>query len=280
MVVGIFLDSVVIISLRRSSQLRKKLCYFMILVLSCFDLAVVVVTHPFLIVSTIYFSLEEIGTIRETIRMIIFLNLYGLSVIALFTLNVERFLAIMCPFFHQASVTKGRLVCFEALLMAILVGLSSTYFIRKSIVHIIIAGFISSLLFLFVYSNYKLFVIAKEKRENETVDLFTTETSNVEENVKKRILNRKNISTCSLAVCCFFFCSVPQIAYFAFRLASDASLYDKQVFPFQLWSSTFASMNSTFNCLIFFWRNFSGSVFLILLFRRRGEPLPEILDMR
>ena len=48
---------------------------------------------------------------------------------------------------------------------------------------------------------------------------------------------------------------MPQIAYFAFRLASDASLYDKQVFSFQLWSSTFASMNSTFNCLIFFWRN-------------------------
>ena len=38
MISGIFLNSVVIISLRRSSQLRKKTCYFMILVLSCFDL--------------------------------------------------------------------------------------------------------------------------------------------------------------------------------------------------------------------------------------------------
>jgi hypothetical protein len=66
MVAGIFLNSVVIISLWISSQFRKKLCYFMILVLSCFDLAVTV----------------------------------------LFTLNVERFLALMCPFFHQASVTK------------------------------------------------------------------------------------------------------------------------------------------------------------------------------
>ena len=47
MIAGIFFNSVVIISLWRSSQLRKKLCYFMILVLSCFDLAVVAILHPF-----------------------------------------------------------------------------------------------------------------------------------------------------------------------------------------------------------------------------------------
>ena len=43
---GIFLNSVVIISLWKSSQLRRKTCYFMILVLSCFDLGVVMVGHP------------------------------------------------------------------------------------------------------------------------------------------------------------------------------------------------------------------------------------------
>jgi hypothetical protein len=64
MVVGIFLNSVVIISLWRSSQLRKKPCYFMILVLSCFDLAVVTISHPLLIVSTIYFSQGEIDKIN------------------------------------------------------------------------------------------------------------------------------------------------------------------------------------------------------------------------
>jgi hypothetical protein len=50
--VGICLNSLVIISLL-NSQLRRKLCYFMILVLDCFDLAVVVVFHPFIIMETI-----------------------------------------------------------------------------------------------------------------------------------------------------------------------------------------------------------------------------------
>ena len=76
MVAGIFLNAVVIISLWRSSQLGKKLCYFMILVLSCFDMAVVTITHPFLIASTIYFSQGEINKIREDTRKSIYLLLY------------------------------------------------------------------------------------------------------------------------------------------------------------------------------------------------------------
>ena len=272
MVVGIYLNLVVIVSLWKSSQLGRKLCYFMILVLSCFDLAVVVVTHPSLIVSTIYFSLEEINATRENARKFISFILYGLSMIALFTLNVERFLAITCPFFYQASVTKARLVCFEAFLMAILVVLSPLYFVRKSVPNIVAAIFVPLFLLLFVYSNYKLFVIAKSKRRKERIASLTAETSTVDKNVKQRILNLKNISTCSLAVGCFFLCCSPQIAYSALRLASDVSLYDKQVFLFNLWSSTFTSMNSTFNCLIFFWRN--------SILRREGLKIVNVLRAR
>ena len=114
MVAGIFLNSVVIISLWRSPQLRKQLCYFMILVLSCFDLAVVTITHPIFIVSTIYFSQGEIDEIREDTRKSICFAVYGSSLFALLTLNVERFLALTRPFFHQASVTKTRLLRFQA----------------------------------------------------------------------------------------------------------------------------------------------------------------------
>ncbi len=71
MVAGIFL--------KRSRQLRKKLCHFMILALSCVDLAVVTITHPSLIASTIYFSLEEINDIVEDIRVSVSFVLCGSS---------------------------------------------------------------------------------------------------------------------------------------------------------------------------------------------------------
>ena len=252
MVAGIFLNSVVIISLWRSSQLRKKLCYFMILVLSCFDLAVVTITHPFLIASTIYFSQEEIHICEDTRNYISF-DVCISSLCALFTLNVERFLALRCPFFHQVSVTKTRLLCFQAFLTVITVGLSPVllHFNAKIFGNIVAVVILSLLQFVFIYSNYKMFKIAKSKREHERV-VSTTATS-TDQNRKTRILNLKSISTCSLAVGCFFVCSCPQIIYSALRLAS--ALSERQFLLFFLWSATFIALNSTFNCVIFFWRN-------------------------
>ena len=43
---GICLNSLVILSFWRSVQLRKKLCYFMIMVLSCCDLLTVLINNP------------------------------------------------------------------------------------------------------------------------------------------------------------------------------------------------------------------------------------------
>ncbi len=256
MVAGIFLNSVVIISLWRSRQLRKKLCYFMILVLCCFDLAVVTVTHPLLISSAIYYALEEINEVREVVRAATSYILFGFSMSALFTLNVERFLALTCPFFHQASVTKTRLVCFLAFLTFIIDGLPPLVYLNTNtiIFYILIAVYIILVLFLLIYGNYRIFTIAKSKRTDESVAP-TTAASSTDERKKKRILNLKNISTCSLAVSCFFVCSCPQMIYSALRSASETPFYDRQVLLFNLWSNTFLSINSTFNCLIFFWRN-------------------------
>ena len=100
MLAGIFLNSVVIISLWRSRQLGKQLCYFMILVLSCFDLAAVSINHPFLVASTICYSFDDDNEMREDASVTLSLILSGLSLSGLFMLNVERFLAITCPFFH------------------------------------------------------------------------------------------------------------------------------------------------------------------------------------
>ena len=57
---GICLNSLVIVSFWRSAQLRKKLCYFTIMVLSCCDLLVVLTNHPFLAFVTILWLTEKI----------------------------------------------------------------------------------------------------------------------------------------------------------------------------------------------------------------------------
>ena len=256
MVVGMVLNLVVIVSLWKLSQLRKKLCYFTIFVLSCFDLAVVTIAHPILILSTIVWSM---GIYHEEIRITrihILILLGGFSIFALLTLNIERFLALNCPFFHQSAVTKRKLIIFLVLLIIIEMALSPLYYYikGKTSANMLIAIFFILIWLVFIYINYKIFVVAKSKRKDErAASSEISAFSHLER--KKRKMNFKNISTCLLAVGCFFVSSTPQLIYCMWGLTSNTSRNEKHAILFNIWSSTFVCINSTLNCVIFFWRN-------------------------
>ena len=124
MVLGILLNSVVLISLRRSSQLRRKLCYFMIQVLSLSDLVATTITHPILILSTITWSMDSYSEEADIIWRYAGILSLGFSMLVLLTLTVERFTALKYPFFHQTAVTKRRLVSFHLFFVALLVAVA------------------------------------------------------------------------------------------------------------------------------------------------------------
>ena len=255
MVAGAFLNFLVIISLWRSHQLRKKLCYFMILVLSCFDLAVVTITHPVIILTTILWSMQKFTEEVYIIRMNTCLLLGGFAMFALLTLNIERYLALTCPFFHQTAVTKGRLVIFMALLMVIPVALSPFYYFDATRIRdILLTVFLFCILSGFIFLNCRMLVIAKSKREVERIAPMGITTASKQE-IKKRTRKSKNISTCSLAVCCFFICFFPEILHSIWRFKTKVAWYDEKAMLLRIWSDTLVTMNSTFNCVIFFWRN-------------------------
>ena len=256
MVVGIFLNVVVIVSMWTSIHLKKKLCYFTILVLSCFDLAVVFITHPILISSTILWSMEKYEAEFEFMRKQTSILLGGFSMFALLTLNIERFLALTCPFSHQSLVTKRKLTIFLSILITIEVALLPLYYYFKmnKIFNIFIAVFLTIALLIFIYMNYKMLVIAKLKRKDKRLAASKI-LPTYHQGKKKLKINLKNISTCSLAVGCFFSCSVPQLIYSIWRSTSWASLNDRNATLFSIWSNTFVCINSTLNCVIFFWRN-------------------------
>ena len=250
MIAGILVNSMVIISLWRSSQLRKKLCYFTILVLSCFDLAVVVIMHPIQISSTISVFVGKYNYKQEVVRLYIAKLLTTFSMFALFVLNIERFLALTYPFFHQTSVTKRRLIFLMGALMILCISLTlPSHLNYKMVANVLSTISIAVFLLLFIYLNYKMFKIARSKRINETV-----EKSSQQER-KRPNLQFKRFSTCSLTVFCFFICSGPQLIFGILRLTSNRNTSFHELVFYNLWTSTFLYMNSTFNCLIFFWKN-------------------------
>ena len=260
MVVGIILNSAVIISLWRSFQLRKKMCYFTIFVLSCFDLGVVAIVQPLVMLSTILWSMQMYSAPIETTRIYVALPLAGASLFALLTLNIERFLALTRPFFHQTAVTKRKLALFLAIQIITWVALSLLWLFyskgKNDFPVLFMTVFVLLFLFILAFLNYKMLVIVKSKREDELrVAPARSETPGNQERQKRRKRNFKNISTCFLAVVFFFCCSFPSIICSIWSYTLKLQSNDRRRILFDNWAATFACMNSTLNCVIFFWRN-------------------------
>ena len=116
--VGIFLNSVVIVALSRSRQHLKSLCSFMILVVTCFDLATVTVCHPLIITSSYIWSTGDHDAMNIFHRIKKYSNiLFHFSFMALLVMNIDRCLAVSYQFFHKLQVTKQRLVVFLIIIL-------------------------------------------------------------------------------------------------------------------------------------------------------------------
>ena len=245
---GICLNSLVIISFWRSAQLRKKLCYFMIMTLSCCDLFVVLTNHLLTAyVAMFWLTRNEDASQVGWVRMSDILSsaFIGPSLLILLVMNFERYLATYYPIFHRTSVTKKKLLSLLATLIIVVLVL-----LLMSL-SFAITFYIGLLIFLIIFTppmlfiNYKLLAIAKKSRRNRVIAPGMIKTFSL-----------KNISSCLLAVAFFVVLSIPTFVYIGLRMNSEKrgnNLDDAHLVG--MWAKTIASMNGTFNCLLFYWKN-------------------------
>ena len=242
----------VIISFWTSPQLRKKTCYFMVLVLACCDLAMSSTSHPLLTIDTVMWYRGGPNTLFDRqIFPYIRLPLYSNSAIALLWMNVERYLALTFPFFHARSVTKLNILTAVLLTQLLFVLLIILGFVQENETYISILILLSFalLLVLMLPMNYKILKIAKTKERNEIVPACAS---------SNRVLRNKikNTSTCILAVGCLFLFSLPTFIFTGLSVSSLFTNFSEDVYTsFNLWESSLVTTNATFNCLIFFWKN-------------------------
>ena len=170
-------------------------------------------------------------------------------------MNVDRYLATHYPIFHRTSVTKGKLLALFTVLVLIELtsaAMSINDLVISFQVHLLI--FFHHLIFLFLYYifispmlfiNYKLFTVARKSRRNNEISP-----------EMKKSFSLKKISNCLLVVACLSVLSIPTFVYTGLTLTSIDTEYILNNVEFVgLWAKTIASMNSTFNCLIFYWKN-------------------------
>ena len=233
--IGIFLNSIVIVALLRSNQHLKSLCSFMILVLTCFDLATVVVCHPLTITSAYIWSTGDYDyeNIYHKVKSYSSI-LFHFSFMALLVMNIDRYLAVTYPFFHKQNVTRRRLMALLGVfLVAVLIERVLAYRNYFGIAcHAADAALVAALLVAISFVNCKMYNIARAARRGVTT----------------------GVSTSILALACFVLFSAPLLIYSAIQFFPE-TLYKDNGMLLSLWTSMFACINSSVNCLIFFWRD-------------------------
>ncbi len=234
--IGIFLNSIVIVALLKSNQHLKSLCSFMILVLTCFDLATIVVCHPLIITSAYIWSTGDYDSGNIYHRVKKYSNiLFHFSFMALLVMNIDRILAVTYPFFHKQNVTRRRLMALLGVfLVTVLIERVLAYrnFFGILVCYAAEAVFVGALLVAISFVNCKMYNIARAARREVST----------------------GVSTSILAVACFVLFSVPLVIYSAIQFVPE-TLHEDNSMLFSLWASMFACINSSANCVIFFWRD-------------------------
>ena len=236
-------NTLVIASFWKSSQLRKKLCHFMIMVLSCFDLVLVVTNLSGILLYLIFWLREDYDLLP---KMRIYLEcsklFIGSSFLALLVMSIERYLGAYYPIFHRTSVTKRRLLTLHAILFILVTVM---YIISRNDLVISNPVTLAILLALlappFMFVNFKLFIIARKIHRQRAISP-----------AKRATINLKNISTALWAVACLMLFSVPASFSITFSLAEKST---NSIQLSYIWFNICATMNCTFNSLIFFWKN-------------------------
>jgi hypothetical protein len=248
LIVGSFLNVVVALSIWKSTQLRKKLSYFMIFMLSCNDLVVVIVLHPSAIYRYVLLVRKEVDMHSQQFALFFYISniLFGCSLFGVFTMTLERYLGLAYPIFHKTSVTKRRLVIF--LLAAQTFGLiwhTVTFSLQTSTIQqAYTLLFVSVFVILVMVLNFKMFYIAKTSRHH-------TASSNS----KRKFFEYKKYHTCLLTIVLMFLCCCPVFAYYGLVVFNMLDKSSDIALCLLSWSSTVVTMNSTVNAVIFFWIN-------------------------
>ena len=245
---GVCLNSVVIISFWRSVQLRKKLCHFMIMVLSCCDLLAVLTNCSW---GVLYALLRLTGKLDVNSTWPYLVTRWAatfqlVSLLALLVMNFDRYMATSYPLFHRTSVTKKRLSTILAILIIIqmcLLLMSLNDLISWQLYVTIFFVLVSPPMLFF---NCKLLAVIRKSRGDRAVSP-----------EMKKTFSLKNVSSCLLAVACYVTLSILPLVYAGLKrnYAQGTLTFDHHVNLIGTWGVTIISMNPTFNCLIFYWKN-------------------------
>ena len=258
-VLGTFLNTLVVCVFWKTPTLRKKVSYFMIMVLSSIDLCTTIIVHPFYLVNSIAEIRETSKCLYKMFYQTSAVMFSGMSFLTFFVMNIERYLAIAYPFFHKVHVTKRRclLSSFLLWLVCVVTGIAPILNLDIQIFVTVLALIVLvGTLYIYIY----IYNLARKQRQLVRQGAITLE--NLKEEPTRPEPSQKSVSLRDdlvlakmyfIVVACSFLLNLPNAIILAVYTERVQTLDD--VVQMKIWTLTLVAMNSTANCLIFFWAN-------------------------
>ena len=202
----VLLNAVSVVTITKSSQLKTKICYFIILMQSVTDLTVGVLGIPLFLL----FLLTGMGEISNCFVAVLAyrssLLPVGVSFVTLSMLTMDRYIAILHPYSYNAQVTRKRILvylCFGVgvMLLVAILSLSIEGLIKRFTVVLAILSFTSTA---FVYT--RIYQVVRNIAQSEKL---ISDASVVNDLAGKKMFLRevKHAKKCFIVVACFFLLS-------------------------------------------------------------------------
>ena len=244
----VLLNAVPVITIWKTAQLRKKPCYFVILLQSSVDLSVGCVSLPILIVALLapFTTNIDICTVTVAVKSISMLPI-GLSITTLSALTVERYIGVVHPYSYKILVTRRRIVVFVLgmgliLLLLIFTSYVSQYFIMKYAARAFLAVF-------FIFSSFAYIQIYLVMRRLSRSEIRPQEYEG-KDTKTRRLRELKHAMSCFIVVISFVTLLVP------YTLSPFFSRFEKMnLNVYVWWCVALVNLHPTVNSMIFFWRS-------------------------
>ena len=241
-----FLNAVTMLAYWRSSQLRKKTSYFLIMLLSVCDFVIGAVCNPVYAVLLIKDLKRHGNCPLAAVFPMISDALFGMSFTVLFLLNLERYLGAIHPIFHRQKVTKFRILIASFVIWCPFAINTYILIVDEKLGRIIWSIKLCIFLIIMIFIYAKIFRAGREMARNRI--------SGDGAAAKKAFLrNIKLAKSCLIVFCCTFLCFLPMAI--TSSITNSFSKLDLLGRIMWSWSITLIFSSSTLNSVIFCWRN-------------------------
>ena len=200
----ISLNGISVITIRKSSQLRSKICYFVILLQCVVDLCVGVLGIPIFIY---YLLFPFLDIANCTFFVLAFRNAHLTCLLSMTTLSamtMERYIGVLHPYYYETKVTKKRILIYVCGSGLVLVSALACSFLDRKIITIGGRALIFVCLLLTGLAYTRIYLVIRKLIRSQKRP--TSESHGNQNNIKKKIACSRKPECKILLSFCYLFC--------------------------------------------------------------------------